>query len=154
MPVALTPRRLLLPAAGLVAALGLAACGGGSGSSSSSNPAAAPSTQASPSASASAGSGGGSRDTLSASPSGALAFNTTTLTAKAGSVSLVMSNPGSSGIAHGIAISGNGVDQSGDVVDPGSTSTVTAQLKPGTYTFFCPVPGHEQAGMKGTLVVH
>jgi uncharacterized cupredoxin-like copper-binding protein len=26
-------------------------------------------------------------------------------------------------------------------------------LKPGTYEFYCPVPGHEQAGMKGTLTV-
>jgi uncharacterized cupredoxin-like copper-binding protein len=30
---------------------------------------------------------------------------------------------------------------------------VTVNLKPGTYTFFCSVPGHEQGGMKGTLVV-
>jgi plastocyanin len=30
---------------------------------------------------------------------------------------------------------------------------VTATLKPGTYTYLCPVPGHAQAGMRGTLVV-
>ena len=26
-------------------------------------------------------------------------------------------------------------------------------LKPGKYSFYCPVPGHEAAGMKGTLIV-
>ena len=35
----------------------------------------------------------------------------------------------------------------------GGTSTVTATLKPGTYTFYCSVDGHEAAGMKGTLTV-
>lgn len=154
MPTRLTPRRLILPVAGLLAALGVAACGGDSGSSSSTSSSPAPATQPSTGASASSGSGGGgSRDALSASPSGALAFNTTNLSAKAGRVSLVMANPSSSGQPHGIAISGNGVNQTGDVVQPGASSTVTAQLKAGTYTFFCPVPGHEEAGMKGTLVV-
>jgi uncharacterized cupredoxin-like copper-binding protein len=30
---------------------------------------------------------------------------------------------------------------------------VSAQLKPGNYTFYCSVPGHRQAGMQGTLTV-
>ena len=51
---------------------------------------------------------------------------------------------------HGIAIQGHG---SSAVVDPGETSTLTATLKQGTYTFLCPVPGHAAAGMKGTLTV-
>ena len=42
---------------------------------------------------------------------------------------------------------------SGQVVQGGGDSKFTANLKPGSYTFYCTVPGHEQAGMKGTLTV-
>ncbi len=39
--------------------------------------------------------------------------------------------------------------------DPGQTVTgsFTAPSTAGNYTYFCDVPGHEQAGMKGTLAV-
>jgi uncharacterized cupredoxin-like copper-binding protein len=82
-----------------------------------------------------------------------LAFNTKTLSAKAGKVTLVMSDPQGSGIPHGISVEGNGVDKDGKVVQAGGTSTVSATLKPGKYTFYCPVPGHRAAGMQGTLTV-
>jgi uncharacterized cupredoxin-like copper-binding protein len=43
----------------------------------------------------------------------------------------------------------------GDIVSSGGVSTITIpDLKPGTYTYFCSVPGHEAAGMKGTLTVN
>ena len=41
----------------------------------------------------------------------------------------------------------------GKTVSPGGTSTDTLTLKPGKYTFYCPVPGHRAAGMVGTLTV-
>jgi uncharacterized cupredoxin-like copper-binding protein len=39
------------------------------------------------------------------------------------------------------------------VVGSGGTSSFTATLKPGSYEFYCAVPGHEAGGMKGTLTV-
>jgi uncharacterized cupredoxin-like copper-binding protein len=35
----------------------------------------------------------------------------------------------------------------------GGSKTLTLSLKPGTYVFYCSVPGHRQAGMEGTLTV-
>lgn len=80
-----------------------------------------------------------------------LKFDVETLKAKAGSVTLSMTNP--SAIPHNVAIKGNGVDVKGEVVMNGGKSVVTADLEPGTYTFYCSVPGHEAAGMKGTLTI-
>jgi plastocyanin len=77
-----------------------------------------------------------------------LKFNKSTIRAKAGKVTLRMSNPSS--LPHDIAIKGKGV---GKVVNKGGTSTVTATLKKGTYTFYCSVGSHEKAGMKGKLIV-
>src|SRR4051812_8229560 len=84
---------------------------------------------------------------LSAAKSG-LKFNVTTIRAKAGKVTLSMANPAS--VNHAVAIKSHG---SGKSVGKGGTSTVTATLKKGTYTFYCPVPGHEAGGMKGKLIV-
>ena len=79
------------------------------------------------------------------------AFAFKTATAKAGSVTLVM--PNKSAIQHDISVKGAGANQNGKVVPQGGTSTVSISLKPGKYTFYCSVPGHEAAGMKGTLTV-
>ena len=35
----------------------------------------------------------------------------------------------------------------------GGTASVTVDLKPGKYEFYCPVDSHKQAGMTGTLTV-
>jgi plastocyanin len=90
--------------------------------------------------------------TLSADPSGALKFNTTSLQGKAGTVKLVMQNPAP--IPHNISLQGpGGVNLHGPTIAKGGTSQVSATLKPGSYTFYCSVPGHRQAGMQGTLTV-
>lgn len=81
----------------------------------------------------------------------ALAFNTTKLEAKAGEVTIDFKNP--SAIPHNVVIEQNGKELSGfDPIAEGEESE-TADLKPGTYTFLCTVPGHAAAGMEGTLVV-
>jgi plastocyanin len=77
-----------------------------------------------------------------------LKFNKSTIRAKAGKVTLSMSNPSS--IGHNIAIKGK---SKGKVVTKGGTSKVSATLKKGTYTFYCSVGSHEKAGMKGKLIV-
>jgi plastocyanin len=100
-----------------------------------------------------AGAAAGKTLKLSANPNGQLRFNTNKLTTTHGKVTLLMMNPNGSGIPHGIAVQGNGVDKDGKPAAPGRTSTVSAALKKGTYTFYCPVDGHRAAGMKGTLTV-
>ncbi len=90
---------------------------------------------------------------LSAKGHMVLRFTTSELRAHPGRVTLVMHNPSDSGMSHGIALSGHGVRKIGPIVGPGHTSQVTATVKRGSYTFFCPVPGHEAAGMRGTLKV-
>lgn len=78
------------------------------------------------------------------------AFQSTQATATAGQLTVKM--PNKSSIQHDIGLKGVSGAQ-GKVVPQGGTSTFTVTLKPGKYTFFCSVPGHEQAGMKGTLTV-
>ena len=132
-----------------VVLLSLAVTGcGGSSSSNSTSAGTTPSTTAGGGTSA-----GGQTLKLSADPSGAVKFNTTSLQAKAGKVTLQMTNPSSSGLEHGIAVEGNGVDQDGQIVQPGNTSTLSVNLKPGKYEFYCPFDSHKQQGMEGTLTV-
>jgi len=81
-------------------------------------------------------------------PNGQLAFRFKTAEAKAGKVTIKSQNDSS--VPHDIALKGG---PTGEIVQGGKTSTITANLKPGKQTFYCTVPGHEQAGMKGTLTV-
>lgn len=94
---------------------------------------------------------GGERLQINADASGQLRYNTKALTAEAGTVTIVMTNP--SPTPHDVAIEGGGVDEKGKVVPKGGTSRVSATLKAGTYTFYCSVPGHREGGMSGTLTV-
>lgn len=82
---------------------------------------------------------------------GAMHFDKKALTALAGKVTIVLKNR--SILSHNVAIKGNGINIKGRVVGRGGTSTVTAKLRPGKYEFYCSVPGHAQAGMKGTLTI-
>jgi|SRR3954451_9224149 uncharacterized cupredoxin-like copper-binding protein len=137
-------------AAGVVA-FAVAGCGSSNSSSTTTTPSTTPAAPTSTGSSPSSGAGASSGLKVSADSSGALKFDKTTLSAKSGNVTITMDNPSS--VQHGVAIKGGGVTQSGSIVGQGGTSTVTAKLKPGKYEFYCPVPGHEQAGMKGTLTV-
>jgi plastocyanin len=131
---------------GAAALLALAGCGSSSNSTSTASTAAGggASTGAS-----SSGGGGGQQLSLQADAS-QLKFNTNKLSAKAGKVTITMTNP--SPLQHDIAIKG-GVNAKGAVVGQGGKSTVTVTLKPGKYTFYCSVDSHESAGMNGELDV-
>ena len=129
----------------VTAVLALAGCGGSDEKSTDSG-------SSSSSSNSSASSGGGGETLKLAADKSALKFDKSSLTAKAGKVTLEMANP--SEVPHAVAIKGNGVDVDGKTVGNGETSTASADLKAGTYTFYCPVPGHEAAGMKGTLTVN
>lgn len=97
--------------------------------------------------------GGGEAGTtlqVEASPT-ALAFNTTELEAEAGEITIDFKNP--SAIAHNVVIEQNGKELAGFEPIAEGEESETANLKPGTYTFLCTVPGHAAAGMEGTLVV-
>jgi plastocyanin len=100
----------------------------------------------------SGGSGaGGETIEFSAPADGSLKFDQGNVTAKAGKVTVKFNNPSS--VPHGVEIEGNGVEEKTETVTGSEAPPVTVDLKPGTYTYYCPVPGHEQAGMKGTLTV-
>jgi plastocyanin len=88
---------------------------------------------------------------LAANPAGQLAYDTKQLSAKAGTVTIEMANM--SPIEHDVAVSEGSKILGQTPVFTGGTKSVTLKLKPGTYTFFCTVPGHRQAGMEGTLTV-
>jgi plastocyanin len=149
----------VLPIVVAAFALGVAACGGSSSSSSSSTTsssaaASTSSTASSASTSTSAASGAASGvQSIAADPSGQLKFTKSSLTAKAGKVTISFTND--SPLGHNLTIQQG---TSGPVIGAtptftGGTKTLAVTLKPGTYTFYCSVPGHRAAGMQGTLTV-
>jgi plastocyanin len=91
---------------------------------------------------------------IDADPGGQLAYVVAKATATSGALEIDSQNKSST--PHDIAIqsgtSGAPI-ATGPVVSGGGVSKVTVKLKPGTYTFFCTVPGHRAAGMHGTLTV-
>ena len=89
---------------------------------------------------------------LAAEPN-AIAYDTTQLSGKAGQVTIDFDNP-STAISHDVCLEGPSGDQIGcSETISGSTTSLSENLKPGKYTFFCSVDGHRQAGMEGTLTV-
>jgi plastocyanin len=138
-------RRAVIRVATIVVVIGLslAACGGDGGETVSSAPGETRPAE------------GGEQETelqLAADPDGALVYTSTELQAPPGIVSIVLTNDSS--VPHNVAIEKDGeVLAQGDIFSGGGTRTTTADLAAGTYTFFCEVPGHREAGMEGTLTI-
>lgn len=139
----------------VIASIALVACGGSSSSSSGSEASeTGATTESSESGGGAEGGTAGSASSvqIETDPNGNLAYTTTSATAKAGKVTVDFTN--SQPLTHDVAIENSNGEEVGktELIEEGSDSTVV-ELKPGTYTFFCTVPGHRQAGMEGTLTV-
>ena len=139
----------------LVCALAIVAagCGDDNNDSGSSGSSANTDTSGSGGGASDTGGGGGAAQTLklSADPGGALKFDKSTLSAKAGKATIVLDNPSS--LPHAVEVEGQGLEEETDVINKGETAKVTVTLKPGKYEYYCPVDGHKAGGMKGTLTV-
>ncbi len=88
--------------------------------------------------------------TISASPTG-LKYMQKVVHAKAGKITLVFKNP--SMLQHNVRLEIGEKEYGGTKKIAHGTTTTVVNLKKGTYHFYCSVPGHEDAGMSGTLVV-
>ena len=143
----------------VVGVLAVTGCGSSSTSSSSSTPpsssaASTPTTSSSATSStpAPAAGGGGQTLSLATNPGGQLKFDKTSLTAKSGKVSIAYTNMAPLG--HNLTVeSSSGAVLGATETFQGGSKTLSLNLKPGTYKFFCTVPGHRAAGMEGTLTV-
>jgi plastocyanin len=87
---------------------------------------------------------------LAASPTD-IAYDKTELSSAPGEVTIDFTNPAP--LEHDVAIEQDGKEiAASETIAEGKAST-SADLAPGTYTFYCTVPGHREAGMEGTLTV-
>ena len=88
---------------------------------------------------------------LAANPEGQLSYNTKQLSAHAGPIAITMTNM--SPLSHNVTVARGSTVLGATPTFQGGAKTLTLNLKPGTYTFYCSVPGHRQAGMEGTLTI-
>ena len=135
----------VLASALVVAAIGLTACGGDDDDDSAADTSATTTTQA-------GGGGGGGTLKVTADPSGALAYEEKSLSTNAGQVTIEFDNPSSTD--HDVTIEDDGgTEVAATDIIADDTATANADLKSGSYTFFCSVDGHREAGMEGPLNV-
>ncbi len=78
-------------------------------------------------------------------------FEPAQLSVQPGEVTFVLTNDGQA--PHALEIEGNGLEEETDTIDPGESSELTVDLDEGTYEMYCPVDGHRERGMEGTLTV-
>ncbi len=141
-------KKLSVLAVLVIASLALAACGGGGSSTSGTS-------EATTSATESGGakeSSGGSTINFEANPKGELMFTEMTATGKAGDDTIAFKNPSST--PHNVAIessSGEKIAETKTITE--SETSTKVELEAGTYTFYCSIPGHREAGMEGTLTI-
>ena len=72
-------------------------------------------------------------------------------TLPAGRIAFNVENGGKE--THAFEIEGNGIEQKTNELTGGNTAALEVELRPGTYTVYCPVKGHADKGMKKTVTV-
>ena len=137
-----------------VAALGFAGCGGDDNGGSNTSATTTEGTTGTTGTTGATSAGGGLAGTIkiSADPSGKLAFQQKSVTAKAGKNKIEFDNPAP--VPHDVKIEENGKEKGGTDLVTNGKAEATVTLDAGEpYVFFCSVPGHRQAGMEGKLIV-
>jgi uncharacterized cupredoxin-like copper-binding protein len=127
-------------------AVPVAGCGGGDDDNSTS----ADSGGATPATTTTGGGGAGQTVDMTAAD---FKFDPSDPTVKSGNVTFNLKNQGQA--PHSLEIEDvNGQDQEieGDVA-PGQSGTLTVNLPPGKYEFYCPVENHKEMGMEGDITV-
>ena len=141
----LNRRFAVLFAIGAAFAVPVVGCGGNSSSDNSTSNAATPATTS--------GASGGDGGTVNLTATD-FKFNPSEPAVKSGKVTFDMKNDGQ--VTHSLEIEDvtPGHDQELEgTVSPGSSGTLTANLAPGKYEFYCPVDHHKQMGMTGEITV-
>ena len=131
----MTTRHLVRIALALTAVLLVAGCGGDDGGNGE------------------AGNGGeGASETITISAT-EFAFEPASVTIdEPGTYTFVVENAGEA--PHALAIEGPGVDEESATIEGGETAELTVEItEPGEYELICPVDGHREQGMEGTLVL-
>jgi uncharacterized cupredoxin-like copper-binding protein len=128
-------------------AVPVAGCGGGSDDNSTSADTSGGATQAS----TTAGGGGGSQTVNMTAAD--FKFNPSDTSVKSGNVTFNLKNDGQQ--PHSLEIEDvNGQDQELEgKVTPRQSGTLTVNLPPGKYEFYCPVDSHKEMGMEGEITV-
>ncbi|MDX6622722.1 MAG: hypothetical protein QOE75_654 [Solirubrobacterales bacterium] len=150
-------KALLVALAIAIASLGLVACGGSDDDTTSSADTQAESTPESGGETSGGEAEGGSAGSGAVvdfeTPEGsALAYTTDTASAEAGTDTINFTNVQAT--PHDVAIEDEGGKEVGKTeVISEDTASAKVKLEPGSYTFFCTIPGHREAGMEGTLTV-
>jgi uncharacterized cupredoxin-like copper-binding protein len=122
------------------AGLALAGCGGGGGSDNAG------------ATTSNAASGSAPQQTVKISEKEFSLSPSAVNVGRPGTVAFQVTNNGQ--IAHALEIEGNGVEQETETIEPGESATISVQLsKAGSYEMYCPIDGHEDKGMKGSIRV-
>lgn len=151
------PPRAILALAAVTGAIALAAgCGSSSSSSADATTTSSPPAATAPAATAPAATApaaGGSKVAVAADPGGALAFVEKSLAAPAGETTFTFTNDSS--VPHNLTFEKAGTEDELGATKTitGASDSITLTLPAGEYTYYCSVPGHEAAGMTGTLTV-